>query len=64
MISAATAAVAVLFKQITDLEGISEAEALNLIFAATIIGGVFQVIAGFLRLGSLMRFFGLLLWDL
>ena len=56
MISAATAAIAVLFKQITGIEGISQEEALNLIFAATILGGVFQVIAGWLRLGSLMRF--------
>ena len=49
MISAATAAIAVLFKQITGIEGISQEEALNLIFAATILGGVFQVIAGWLR---------------
>ena len=56
MISAATAAIAVLFKQITNMDGISEAEALNLIFAATILGGIFQMIAGWLRLGSLMRF--------
>ncbi|MGB0718124.1 MAG: SulP family inorganic anion transporter [Alphaproteobacteria bacterium] len=56
MISAATAAIAVLFKQITGIEGISQEEALNLIFAATILGGIFQVIAGWLRLGSLMRF--------
>lgn len=56
MISAATAAVAVLFKQITALEGITTDQALDLIFASTIIAGVFQVIAGLLRLGSLMRF--------
>ena len=56
MISAATAAVAVLFKQITSLEGISQDQALDLIFAATIIAGLLQVLAGFLRLGSLMRF--------
>ena len=47
-----------LFKQITSLDGDCRAknQALDLIFAATIIAGVFQIIAGFLRLGSLMRF--------
>ena len=59
MISAATAAIAVLFKQITGIEGISQDEALNLIFAATILGGLFQVLAGWMRLGSLMRFVSL-----
>lgn len=50
MISAATAAMAVLFIDLVRDHGI------QYLFATTILAGVFQVIAGALRLGILMRF--------
>lgn len=50
MISAATAAMAVLFIDLVRDHGI------QYLFATTILAGVFQVIAGALRLGVLMRF--------
>ncbi len=50
MISAATAATAVLMVSLVRDYG------LNYLLAATILAGVLQVAAGFLRLGSLMRF--------
>lgn len=50
MISAATAAMAVLFVDLVRDHG------LQYLFATTILAGVFQLIAGALRLGILMRF--------
>ncbi len=50
MISAATAAMAVLMVTLVKEHG------LQYLLAATILTGVFQVIAGYLKLGSLMRF--------
>ena len=50
MISAATAAMAVLFIDLVRDHGI------QYLFATTILAGIFQVIAGALRLGVLMRF--------
>jgi SulP family sulfate permease len=50
MISAATAATAVVMVSLVKEHG------LQYLFAATILMGVFQIIAGFLKLGRLMRF--------
>ncbi len=50
MISAATAAMAVLFIDLVRDHGI------QYLFAATILTGVLQLVAGYLRLGVLMRF--------
>jgi SulP family sulfate permease len=50
MISAATAAMAVLMVTLVKDHG------LEYLLAATILTGVFQIVAGFLKLGSLMRF--------
>lgn len=50
MISAATAAMAVLMVTLVKEHG------LQYLLAATLLTGVFQIIAGFLKLGSLMRF--------
>ena len=50
MISAATAAMAVLMVTLVKEHG------LQYLLAATMLTGVFQVIAGYLKLGSLMRF--------
>lgn len=50
MISAATAAMAVLMVTLVKEHG------LQYLLAATILTGVFQIIAGYLKLGSLMRF--------
>lgn len=50
MISAATAAVAVLVEPLVKSHGV------DYLFAATILMGVFQVIAGFLRLDLLMQY--------
>ncbi len=50
MISAATAATAVL------MTGLVRDHGIQYLFAATILMGVFQLIAGFLKLGRLMRF--------
>jgi SulP family sulfate permease len=50
MISAATASTAVLMGPIVREHG------LNYLFAATILMGIFQIIAGLLKLGRLMRF--------
>ena len=50
MISAATAATAVLMVTLVKVHG------LQYLLATTVLAGFFQIIAGFLRLGSLMRF--------
>ena len=50
MISAATAATAVLMITVVKTHG------LQYLLATTVLAGIFQIIAGFLRLGSLMRF--------
>ena len=50
MISAATAATAVLMVTLVKMHG------LQYLLATTVLVGFFQIIAGFLRLGSLMRF--------
>ncbi|OWJ66178.1 sodium-independent anion transporter [Inquilinus limosus] len=50
MISAATAATAVVMTELVRDHGV------QYLFAATILMGVFQIIAGFLKLGRLMRF--------
>ena len=50
MISGATAAMAVVMVSLVKDHG------LEYLFATTILAGVFQLIAGFLRLGSLLRF--------
>ena len=50
MISAATGAMALLMVTLVKEHG------LQYLFAATILTGIFQVIAGFLKLGSVMRF--------
>ncbi len=50
MISAATASTAVL------MAGLVHAHGVQYLFAATILMGVFQIVAGLLRLGRLMRF--------
>jgi len=50
MISAATAATAVL------MGGLVKAHGLEYLLAATVLAGILQVIAGFLRLGNVMRF--------
>jgi SulP family sulfate permease len=50
MISAATAATAVL------MGGLVRDHGIQYLFAATILMGVFQIVAGFLKLGRLMRF--------
>ena len=50
MISAATAATAVLMISLVKVHG------LQYLLATTVLVGIFQIIAGFLRLGSLMRF--------
>ena len=50
MISAATAATAVLMVTLVKVHG------LQYLLATTVLVGIFQIIAGFLRLGSLMRF--------
>src|SRR5688572_3030152 len=50
MISAATGAMALLMITLVKEHGI------QYLFAATLLTGVFQIIAGFLRLGDLMRF--------
>ncbi len=50
MISAATAAMALLMVTLVKEHG------LEYLLAATVLTGVFQIIAGYLRLGSLMRF--------
>lgn len=50
MISAATAATAVLMVALVKVHG------LQYLLATTVLVGIFQIIAGFLRLGSLMRF--------
>ena len=50
MISAATAATAVLMVTLVKSYG------LQYLLATTVLAGFFQIIAGFLRLGSLMRF--------
>jgi SulP family sulfate permease len=50
MISAATAATAVLMVTLVKVHG------LQYLLATTVLAGLFQIIAGFLRLGSLMRF--------
>ena len=50
MISAATAATAVLMVTLVKAYG------LQYLLATTVLAGFFQIIAGFLRLGSLMRF--------
>ena len=50
MISAATAATAVLKVALVKVHG------LQYLLATTVLVGIFQIIAGFLRLGSLMRF--------
>ncbi len=50
MISAATAATAVL------MGGLVKAHGLEYLLAATVLAGILQVIAGFLRLGDVMRF--------
>jgi SulP family sulfate permease len=50
MISAATAATAVL------MTGLVRDHGLNYLFAATLLMGVFQILAGVIRLGRLMRF--------
>ncbi len=50
MISAATAATAVL------MGGLVKAHGLEYLLAATVLAGVLQVIAGFLKLGNVMRF--------
>ncbi|PIT23108.1 sodium-independent anion transporter [Snodgrassella alvi] len=50
MISAATGAMALL------IAGLVKAHGIEYLLAATILCGVFQIIAGFLKLGNLMRF--------
>jgi sulfate permease, SulP family len=50
MISAATGAMALL------IAGLVKAHGLEYLLAATILCGIFQIIAGFLKLGNLMRF--------
>ena len=50
MISAATAATAVLMVSLVKVHG------LQYLLATTVLVGIFQIIAGFLQLGSLMRF--------
>lgn len=50
MISAATGAMALLMVTLVKVHG------LHYLLAATILTGIFQMIAGYLRLGSLMRF--------
>ncbi len=50
MISAATAATAVLMVTLVKVHG------LQYLLATTVLAGLVQIIAGFLRLGSLMRF--------
>ena len=50
MISAATASTAVLMTGIVNDHGV------QYLFAATILMGVFQILAGVLKLGRLMRF--------
>lgn len=50
MISAATGAMALLMVTLVKTNG------LHYLFAATLLAGIFQMIAGYLRLGSLMRF--------
>ena len=50
MISAATAATAVLMITVVKAHG------LQYLLATTVLAGIFQIIAGFFRLGSLMRF--------
>jgi SulP family sulfate permease len=50
MISAATASTAVL------MTGLVHAHGVQYLFAATVLMGVFQILAGFLKLGRLMRF--------
>ena len=50
MISASTAAVALLVTNLVDDHG------LQYLLAASVLAGVFQIVAGFLRIGKLMRF--------
>ncbi|HEY1110168.1 MAG TPA: SulP family inorganic anion transporter, partial [Opitutaceae bacterium] len=50
MISAATGAMALLMVTLVKEHGI------QYLFAATLLTGVFQIVAGFLKLGNLMRF--------
>ena len=54
MISAATAATAVLMKPLIDTYGPDLG--LQYLLAATVLAGVLQIVAGFLKLGRVMRF--------